>query len=94
MWPFVHVRSVARDLLHQFLYATDSLLKVAHLDDAKSAVVNETYIAVSRLSMLYNTLSLYTSSVLVGLNFSSIHFSVFGGMRNVIFPCCHSENMK
>lgn len=56
-----------RDVLHQFLYAADSLMRTAHLDKAKSTAVNEAYGMLTRVSVLYGFLQLYTSSALVSV---------------------------
>lgn len=57
--------STVGDMLHQFLDATDSLVKVVHLDKAKSAAVAETYTIISRIQFLYVNLQSYTSVALV-----------------------------
>lgn len=59
--------SRVRDLMHQFLFVTDSLVKAVHLDKAKSLAVAETLTAVARLSALYESARVYTSSALVCL---------------------------
>lgn len=61
--------SSVRDILHQFLYAADSLMRTAHLDKAKSTAVNEAYGMITKLSVLYGFLQLYTSNALVSANF-------------------------
>ncbi|XP_055299960.1 lipid storage droplets surface-binding protein 1 isoform X1 [Sitodiplosis mosellana] len=56
--------NTVRDLLHQFLYAADSLIRTAHLDKAKSTAVTEAYGIITKMSVLYNFLQTYTSSAL------------------------------
>lgn len=67
--------SSVRDLLHQFIVITDSLIKVTHLDQVKSVAIHETQLTVTRLSALYNLLSVYTSDALV--NFVKLKFNTF-----------------
>lgn len=62
-----NICSRVRDLLHQFLFVTDSLVKVVHLDKAKAIAVQETQTAVARLSALYEYFRVYTTSALVCL---------------------------
>lgn len=57
--------STVRDLTHNFLYAADTLIRSAHLDKAKSTAINEAYGIISKLSVAYNFLQMYTSSGLV-----------------------------
>lgn len=57
--------STVRDLLHQFLDVTDSLVKVVHLDKAKSKAVNETYTIINKIQILYDNVQTYTSIALV-----------------------------
>lgn len=61
----LYFTSTVRDLLHQFLYVTDSLVKAAHLDKAKSVALNETYTVIAKLSALYEYMQVYTTSALV-----------------------------
>jgi len=55
------VPSTVRDLLHQFLFYSDSIVKAVHLDEAKSKAVNETYSIISRIQALYDFLQVYTT---------------------------------
>jgi len=59
------VPSTVRDLLHQFLDVSDSLVKVVHLDKAKSKAVVETYTIINKIQILYETLQTHTSAALV-----------------------------
>lgn len=54
-----------RDLLHHFTYAADSLARTAHLDKVKATAVQEAYEIISKVSMLYGFLQLYSSNALV-----------------------------
>jgi len=58
------VPSTVRDLLHQFLDVSDSLVKVVHLDKAKSKAVVETYTIINKIQILYETLQTHTSAAL------------------------------
>jgi len=58
------VPNTVRDLLHQFVYASDSLIRYAHLDAAKSTAVNEVYAMIAKFSTLYGIFHVYSSSAL------------------------------
>lgn len=57
--------STVRDLLHQFLYAADSLIRTAHLDKAKSTAVTEANAIIAKLTVLYAFFQIYAASALV-----------------------------
>lgn len=56
-----------RDILHHFLYAADSLIRTAHLDQVKSTAVNEAYGLIAKASVLYGFLQMYSSNALVSV---------------------------
>lgn len=93
-----HLREIyssVRDLLHHFTYAADSLARTAHLDKVKATAVEEAYVIISKVSMLYGFLQLYSSNALVGrsndLCFDRIHsnstfiWNIFTGEFGVHF---------
>lgn len=54
-----------RDLLHHLTYAADSLARTTHLDKVKATAVQEAYIIIDKVSVLYGFLQLYSSNALV-----------------------------
>lgn len=59
------IHSSMRDLLHHFTYAADSLARTAHLDKVKASAIEEAYVIISKVSMLYGFMQLYSSNALV-----------------------------
>lgn len=59
--------STVCELLHQFLYAADSLIRTAHLDKAKSTAFIEANAIIAKLKVLYTFFEIYTSSALVSV---------------------------
>lgn len=58
------------DLLHQFIYAADSLIRTAHLDKAKSTAATEVNAIIAKLTVLYAFFTIYASSALVSFSHS------------------------
>lgn len=57
--------SSLRDVLHNLSYAADSLARTTHLDKVKATAVQEAYVIIDKVSLLYGFLQLYSSNALV-----------------------------
>lgn len=79
-----HVPGSMRDLLHHFTYAADSLARTTHLDKVKATAVQEAYVIINKVSMLYGFLQLYSSNALENLAYILAGRNKSNGTTNAV----------
>lgn len=58
-------KTQAADLVHQFIYISDSLIKATYLDRAKEKTKQEAEIVVTKVQSAYDEIQNYTQNALV-----------------------------
>lgn len=58
-------KTQAADLVHQFIYISDSLIKATYLDRAKEKTIQEAEIVVTKVQSVYDEIQNYTQNALV-----------------------------
>lgn len=83
-WPFFPTFQIHSSVLHHVTYAADSLTRATHLDKVKATAVQEAYVVINKVTMLYGFLQLYSSSALVRWNHTMLttRFFFFGRISN------------